>query len=272
MKWTTKKLKLAKAKNNKSNFLSMLTCYDFQTAQLLDEVGIDLILVGDSVGNVILGHENTISVTLEEMIIFGRAVKRGAKNTFTVVDMPFGTYATKELAINNGIKLFQQTKAEALKLEGSSPEILDGIKLLTHTGIPVMGHLGLTPQSVHQQGGYFTHGKKEEEFELICNQAKSLQEAGAFSIVLECVTPELAAKVTETLDIPTIGIGSGKNTNGQVLVTNDLLKIGKDNPPSFCSPISNLYETKKTLIQKYQQSLFKQSNESRDQENEPLHN
>ena len=271
MKWTTKKLKVKKNLIPSSHFLSMLTCYDYQTAQLLEEIETDLILVGDSVGNVILGYDNTISVTLEDMITFGRAVKKGAQNTFTVVDMPFGTYATKELAIHNGVKLFQQTKAEALKLEGASLETLKGIELLTSTGIPVMGHLGLTPQSVHQQGGYFTHGRKELEFESIVNQALALQDAGVFCLVLECVTSKLAEKITNDLNIPTIGIGSGNQTNGQVLVTNDLLKMGKDTPPSFCTPIGDLYDLKKQLLLKYQYSLSENSNGKTNTENEHLH-
>jgi len=271
MKWTTRKLKEKKLNNPCSQFLSMLTCYDYQTAQLLEEVGIDLILVGDSLGNVILGYDHTISVSLDDMMTFGKAVKRGALDTFTIVDMPFGTYATNELAITNGIKLFQTTKVEALKLEGATKETLKSIKLLTEAGIPIMGHLGLTPQSVHQQGGYFIHGKKDQEFNLIYDQALALQEAGVFSLVLECVTPKLATKITHDLEIPTIGIGSGRCTNGQVLVINDLLKMGKEIPPSFCQPVSNLYETKKQLLKKYQHSLIEKSDQKAAQKNEHLH-
>ena len=248
-KWNTKKLRELKKAPFKP--LSMLTCYDYQTAQMLNESLVDLILVGDSVGNVILGYPNTVSVSLDEMITFGAAVKRGAPQKFTVVDMPFGTYATKDLAIKNGLCLFQKTNAEALKLEGHSSEILKSINLLTNSGVPVMGHLGLTPQSVHQQGGYFTHGKSNKEKTLILKNAKELQEAGAFALVLECVTCELAAEIESELTIPTIGIGSGDKTSGQVLVINDLLGMGQKAPPSFCQPISSLYSKKLELTNSY---------------------
>lgn len=146
--------------------LQMLTCYDFQTAQLLDETDIDLLLVGDSLGNVILGYETTVEVSLEEMIVFSSAVKRGAKNKFVVADLPFGTYSTFESGIENANKLFQRSKAEAIKLEGASEHHLKLIKRLTETGVPVMGHIGLTPQSVHELGGYYIHGKDEDSKEL----------------------------------------------------------------------------------------------------------
>jgi len=247
--WTTKKLR--ELKSRPFSPLSMLTCYDFQTAQMLNESEVDLILVGDSLGNVVLGYETTVSVTLNEMSIFGAAVKRGAPDKFTVVDLPFGTYATKEMAVTNGINLFRETKAEALKLEGHSEEIVKSIKLLTNAGVPIMGHLGLTPQSVHQQGGYYTHGKTQEEEDKIFHQAKELEKAGVFAIVLECVTTNLADRIEKTLEIPTIGIGSGKNTSGQVLVINDLLGLGKNKAPSFCEPISQLFNKKLNLTNKY---------------------
>ena len=166
-KWTTRTLKTSKINQSFEYPLSMLTCYDFQTAQMLNETEVDLLLVGDSLGNVILGHRTTVSVTLEEMIIFGRAVKRGAPDKFTVVDLPFGTYGTADLGLKNGIRLFQETEAESLKLEGASREALNSIELLSSAGVPVMGHIGLTPQSVHQQGGYFTHGKTQDEIDKI---------------------------------------------------------------------------------------------------------
>ena len=239
--------------------LQMLTCYDYQSARLLDETELDIILVGDSVGNVILGLDNTIPVTLEQMIIFSQAVKRGAKNKFVVADMPFGTYFRPEEGLRNAIKLFQQSLVEAVKMEGAFPSHLELIKSLVETGIPVMGHIGLTPQSVHQQGGYYVHGKSEHSASRLIDSALALEKAGAFSVVLECVEPTLAEKITSFLNIPTIGIGSGKKTDGQVLVLNDLLNMGPEPLPSFVKPIADLYDTKKQLIEEYLQKQKKLS-------------
>lgn len=248
MKLNKRKIVKRKIKNGQRP-LSMLTCYDFQTAQLLNETELDLVLVGDSLGNVMLGYDTTVEVTLNDMITFASAVKRGAPDKFTVVDMPFGTYATMETGVQNAITLFQKTKAEALKLEGASTEFCALIKRLTEVGIPVMGHIGLTPQSVHQQGGYYTHGKSESAKDRLFKEAKALQDAGCFSLVLECVTPELASELTEVLQIPTIGIGSGTQTDGQVLVINDLLKMGPHLPPSFCKPVADFYELKRQGVE-----------------------
>jgi 3-methyl-2-oxobutanoate hydroxymethyltransferase len=247
MKLNTRTIR--KAKNTKS--LNMLTAYDYQTAQLLNETELDLILVGDSLGNVILGYETTVEVTLEDMITFSSAVKRGAPNKFVVADLPFGTYATLQDGISNAIKLFQKSKVEAVKLEGCSLQKCELISELTENGIAVMGHLGLTPQSVHEQGGYYTHGRNVEGFHKILEDAKKLEAAGCFAVVLECVTSDLAKKITETITIPTIGIGSGSNVDGQVLVINDLLQMGKETPASFCKPIANLFDLKKSLIEKH---------------------
>jgi 3-methyl-2-oxobutanoate hydroxymethyltransferase len=262
MKLNTRKIKKRKILSGE-NPLSMLTCYDFQTAQLLNESELDMILVGDSVGNVILGYETTVEVTLSDMITFGRAVKRGAPDKFTVVDLPFGTYASLERGIENAINLFQQTKAEALKLEGASEEFCLLIKRCTQVGIPIMGHIGLTPQSVHQQGGYFTHGKSHPDAERLFLEAKALEEAGCFALVLECVTPELATEITKKINIPTIGIGSGRETDGQVLVINDLLKMGPQRPPNFCHPVADFYELKRQGIELFLKDV--QNNTSTDQ-------
>ncbi len=240
----------------------MLTCYDFQTAQLMDQTDLDLILVGDSVGNVVLGYDTTVEVTLQDMITFGRAVKKGAPQTFTVVDLPFGTYATVSSGLKNSIELFQKTKAEALKLEGASKTFLKLIGKLTDVGIPVMGHLGLTPQSVHQQGGYFTHGKTTPEEVKIMREAKALEEAGCFALVLECVTPKLAKRISEELTIPTIGIGSGVDTDGQVLVINDLLKMGPLRPPQFCQPVADFFELKRQGIEIFLNDVQKEEKDS----------
>jgi 3-methyl-2-oxobutanoate hydroxymethyltransferase len=249
-KLNTRNLRAFKAsKENRS--LQMLTCYDFQTAQMLNDTALDLILVGDSVGNVILGYETTVSVSVEEMILFGSAVKRGAPDKFTVVDMPFGSYATMEDAIKNATQIMQRTNAEAIKLEGAFDFQLEIIKRLTEIGIPVMGHIGLTPQSVHQQGGYYKHGKSSESAKRLIQEATKLEEAGVFSLVLECVDEQIATELTSCVQVPTIGIGSGKSTDGQVLVINDLFHLGKKQPPSFCKPIANLHEYKKELIATY---------------------
>lgn len=252
-----KKLNLRDIRKSKQKNLQVLTCYDFQTATLLNETDLDMILVGDSVGNVILGYETTVEVTLAEMEVFGKAVRRGAPEKFLIVDLPFGSYSTVPQGIHSATKLFQATKCEAIKLEGAFPYQLKLIERLTQTGIPVMGHIGLTPQSVHQLGGYFTHGKNEDDASRLLREAKALQDAGCFSIVLEMVEESVATKITELLQIPTIGIGAGRKTDGQVLVINDLLKLGPKVPPKFCVPVSDLYQTKKDLITKYLQDQRK---------------
>jgi 3-methyl-2-oxobutanoate hydroxymethyltransferase len=246
-----KKLNLRDIKKAKGKKLQMLTCYDFQTAAMLNQTALDMILVGDSLGNVVLGYETTVEVTLTEMLIFGSAVKRGAPDKFVVVDMPFGSYSTITQGIHSATRLFQQTKCEAVKLEGAFPYQLKLIERLTQTGIPVMGHIGLKPQSVHQMGGYFTHGKNDDSAENLLQEALALEAAGAFSVVLECVEASVATKITRSLNIPTIGIGSGQQTDGQVLVLNDLLKMGPSIPPKFCIPIADLFQNKKDLISKY---------------------
>ncbi|MBT3585203.1 MAG: 3-methyl-2-oxobutanoate hydroxymethyltransferase [Halobacteriovoraceae bacterium] len=249
-KLNTRKIRDHKLAKNKRS-LQMLTCYDFQTAGLLDQSELDLILVGDSVGNVILGYETTVEVSLEEMVIFCSAVKRGAPNKFVVGDLPFGSYATLEKGIDSAIQLFQKSKVEAVKLEGAYPTHLNLVRELTRTGIPVMGHIGLTPQSVHELGGYYLHGKDQKSEEFLIQSALDLENAGAFSVVLECVHAPVAEKITKLLSIPTIGIGSGVKTDGQVLVINDLLKLGQEAPPQFCSPVADLFQVKKELISTY---------------------
>jgi 3-methyl-2-oxobutanoate hydroxymethyltransferase len=238
-------------KSNQDHKLKMLTCYDFQTAQLLNELPVDMILVGDSLGNVVLGYETTVSVTPQEMILFGKAVKKGAPDKFTILDVPFGVTASFNSALKICAHLFQSTGVEALKIEGANTRELKLIKRLTEIGIPVMGHIGLIPQSVHQLGGYYTHGKNPDQAKMLKDQGMLLQEAGCFSLVLECVETKVAKEITNSLSIPTIGIGSGSDTKGQVLVINDLLGLGKNPPPSFCIPIANLYEEKKKSLQQY---------------------
>jgi 3-methyl-2-oxobutanoate hydroxymethyltransferase len=246
-----KKLNLRDIRKSKQKNLQVLTCYDFQTATLLNQTNLDMILVGDSLGNVMLGYETTIEVSLVEMEIFASAVRRGAPDKFLIVDMPFGSYSTIPQGIHSATKLFQKTRAEAVKLEGAFPYQLKLIERLTQTGIPVMGHIGLTPQSVHQLGGYYTHGKNESSADRLMKEAKALEAAGVFALVLEMVEESVATEISKAISIPTIGIGSGKKTDGQVLVINDLLKLGPNMPPKFCTPIADLYETKKNLINQY---------------------
>lgn len=250
-KLNTRQIRQRKSKIEENGSLQMLTCYDYQTAMLLEEVGIDMILVGDSVGNVVLGYETTVEVTLEEMTVFASAVKRGAPDTFVIADLPFGSYATKSQGIKNACHLFQKSRVEALKIEGAENYKLKLIERLIAIGIPVMGHIGLTPQSVHEQGGYYIHGKSKREGEELLTAAINLEAAGVFAIVLECITSNVAAEISATISIPTIGIGSGDKVDGEVLVINDLLKMGSGNMPKFCIPIADLYNYRKELISKY---------------------
>lgn len=210
---------------------AMLTAYDFPTAQILDEAGVPVLLVGDSLANVVLGYDSTIPVTMEEMVHHTRAVARGATNALIVGDMPFGSYqASVEDGMRNGMRLLKEGGAHAVKMEGAHVELIDG---LVRAGVPVMGHLGLTPQSVHQFGGYKVQGRSEESQAAIVRGAKEIEEAGAFAVVLEAVPSELAARITRSLSIPTIGIGAGAECDGQVLVINDLIGLNDGRAPKF---------------------------------------
>ncbi|RIX53521.1 3-methyl-2-oxobutanoate hydroxymethyltransferase [Paenibacillus nanensis] len=206
------------------NAISVLTAYDYPSAKLAEEAGIDVILVGDSLGNVVLGYETTIPVTIDDIVYHTRAVARAAAHTFIVADMPFMTYgASRELTLTNAAKIMQQGGAQAVKLEGGA-EIAADVEALVKAGIPVMGHIGLTPQSVHQLGGYKVQGKTEKDAQRLMDDALALEQAGAFSIVLELVTEPVAEAVSKALSIPTIGIGAGRGCDGQVLVYHDLLQ------------------------------------------------
>lgn len=248
-KHTTRSL-LACKHQNATRPLNMLTCYDYQTARILNQSLLDLILVGDSLGNVILGYETTVEVSLNEMNIFASAVKRGAPDKFVVTDLPFGSYATFKEGVQNAIELFQSTKTEALKLEGANEINYQIIRRLTQIGIPVMGHIGLMPQSFHAQGGYYKHGKNDQDQQRLITEAKNLQEAGCFSIVLECIDQNTATLITNSIDIPTIGIGSGPYCDGQVLVLNDLLGMS-EHSPSFVHPMANFFNLKSEIIHQY---------------------
>ncbi|WP_058485744.1 3-methyl-2-oxobutanoate hydroxymethyltransferase [Defluviitalea phaphyphila] len=248
MKVTSKTFLKSKKENKK---LTMLTAYDYTTAKLIDEAGIDAILVGDSLGMVMLGYENTLSVTVEDMIYHTKAVKRGVKNALVVTDMPFMSYhISVEESIKNAGRLVKEGGAEAIKIEGGK-EVVPQIKGIINAGIPVMGHLGLTPQSIHKLGGYKIQGKNLDEAKKLIEDAYILQEAGVFSIVLECVPYPIAEHIAKKLDIPIIGIGAGKGVDGQVLVCFDLFGMYEDIRPKFVKQYLNMGEKIKEGVKKY---------------------
>ncbi|MCT4605679.1 MAG: 3-methyl-2-oxobutanoate hydroxymethyltransferase [Marinisporobacter sp.] len=223
--------------------ISMLTAYDYSTAKLLDEAGVDSLLVGDSLGMVMLGYENTLQVTVEDMIHHIKAVSRGVKRTMVVGDMPFLSYhISVEESIRNAGRLIQEGGAHVVKLEGGR-DVIDQVKGIVKAQIPVIGHLGLTPQSINMFGGFKVQGKSEEAARKILEDALLLQEAGVFSIVLECVPKKLAKLISERLEIPTIGIGAGKYCDGQVLVAQDMLGMYTDFTPKFVKKYANLNES-----------------------------
>ena len=231
--------------------ISMLTAYDYSTAKLMDEAGINAILVGDSLGNVVLGYEDTISVTMEDMIHHGSAVARGAKNAMVVIDMPFMSYQTSVYdAVVNAGRLMKEGRANAVKLEGGI-EVCEQIKAITNAGIPVMAHLGLTPQSINAFGGYRVQGKTEDDAQKLLDNAKAVEKAGAFALVLECVPSKLAELITKTLTIPTIGIGAGADCDGQVLVYQDMLGMYSDFTPKFVKKYADLGSIMKEAFKKY---------------------
>ncbi len=235
--------------------LTMLTAYDYSTAKLIDEAGINSILVGDSLGNVILGYEDTISVTMEDMIHHGAAVSRGAKNALVVIDMPFMSYQTSVYdAVVNAGRLMKEGRAGAVKLEGGV-EVCPQIKAITAAGIPVVAHLGLTPQSINAFGGFKVQGKSEEAARKLIADAKAVEEAGAFAVVLECVPSKLAKVVTDSVNIPTIGIGAGNECDGQVLVYQDMLGMFSDFTPKFVKRFANVGEIMKEAFKEYQKEV-----------------
>lgn len=231
--------------------LSMLTAYDYHTACTIDEAGIDMILVGDSLGNVMLGYENTLAVTVEDMIHHGKAVCRGTKNTFVVVDMPFMSYQTSVTdAVRNAGRIIKETNCQAVKLEGGAV-YADRIKAIVEAGIPVVAHIGLTPQSVNMLGGYKVQGKTVEAAQHLIDDAKAVAEAGAFAITLECVPAALAKKVTESVPSLTIGIGAGNGCDGQVLVYQDMLGYTDGFTPKFVKKYANLHEVMLEAFKQY---------------------
>ncbi|KAB3530252.1 3-methyl-2-oxobutanoate hydroxymethyltransferase [Alkaliphilus serpentinus] len=237
--------------------ISMLTAYDYSTARLLDEAGVDSILVGDSLGMVILGYENTLQVTVEDIIHHTKAVARGCKRALVIADMPFLSYhISVEETIKNAGRMIQEANAHAVKLEGGT-EVVDKIKALVKAQIPVVGHLGLTPQSVNMMGGFKVQGKDEVQARKILEDAKLLQEAGVFSIVLECVPEKLAKIITEAIDIPTIGIGAGKYCDGQVLVTQDMLGMFSDFSPKFVKKYCDVGSDIKGAVAAFKEEIQK---------------
>ena len=233
----------------------MITAYDCPTAGLVDEAGVDIILVGDSMGNVILGYENTIPVTLDDIIHHTKAVVRGTQRAMVAADMPFLTYQTGPSdALRNAGRLLQEGGAGAVKLEGGSA-VCPQVRALVEAGIPVIGHLGLTPQSIHVFGGYKLQGREPEEARKILSDARALEQAGAFAIVLECIPEELAARVTAALSIPTIGIGAGLHCDGQVLVLHDMLGIAGKVHPRFVKQYAHLSEAIRKAVEQYAEEV-----------------
>jgi 3-methyl-2-oxobutanoate hydroxymethyltransferase len=239
-----------KAMKRHGEKISALTAYDFLMAKILDSCGIDIILIGDSAGNVIAGYETTLPVTVEEMLYHTRAVRNGVKRALVVLDMPFLSYqcGTDDAVWNAG--LFLKTGAEAVKLEGGRP-VADIVQRLVGFGIPVMGHLGLTPQSINAFGSYQVRGKEKNEREMILEDAKILEKAGVFSIVLEKIPAELALEVTKTVSVPTIGIGAGPDCDGQILVTHDMLGINETFSPKFVRRYASIADTMRTAFKNY---------------------
>src|SRR5687768_551317 len=236
---TTHTLQKMKSSGKK---ISMLTAYDFSFAKIFDDAGIDVLLVGDSASNVMAGHETTLPITLDHMIYHASSVIRGAKRCLVVVDLPFGSYQSNgDIALASAIRMMKETGAHAIKLEGGE-EVIDSVKRIISAGVPVMAHLGLTPQSIYKFGTYNVRAKEAAEAEKLKKDALLMQEAGCFAVVLEKIPAQLAKEVSESLTIPTIGIGAGNFCDGQVLVMHDMLGINNEFNPRFLRKYANLHE------------------------------
>ena len=247
-KVTTHTLLKMKANGKK---ISMLTAYDFSFAKIIDEAGIDVILVGDSASNVMAGHETTLPITLDQMIYHAQSVVRGINRCLVVVDMPFGTYqSNSDVALASAIKIMKETGAHSIKLEGGE-EVIDSIKKIVSAGIPVMGHLGLTPQSIYKFGTYTVRAKEEVEAEKLKKDIILLEQTGCFAVVLEKIPAALAKQVSESVSIPTIGIGAGNDCDGQVLVMHDMLGINTEFKPRFLRQYLNINEQATKAVQQY---------------------
>lgn len=240
--------------------ITVVTAYDYPSAYLVEQAGVDIILVGDSLGNVVLGYDSTVPVTIDDMVYHTRAVTRAVTTTFVVTDMPFLTYhGSIDETLRNAARIMQEGLAKAVKMEGGA-EIAPAVQALTSAGIPVMGHLGLTPQSIHQIGGFKVQGKNSAQAQKMLADAKAIEQAGAFAIVLELVTEELAAWITDQLTIPTIGIGAGPTCDGQVLVYHDVLQYGPPSQPKrFVKTYANIGEIVKNGIAEYVKEVKERS-------------
>lgn len=231
--------------------ISMLTAYDYSMASIIDKAGMDVILVGDSASNVMVGNSTTLPMTVDQMIHHGRSVTNGVEKAMVVVDMPFGSYhASTHEAVTNAVKIMRETEADCLKLEGGV-EIIDAVRAILAAGIPIMGHLGLMPQSINKYGSYALRAKDSDEANKLISDAKLLEEAGCCGVVLEKIPAELAKKVTKALIIPTIGIGAGPYVDGQVLVMHDMLGLNKGFSPKFLRRYANLYDIITEAVQGY---------------------
>jgi 3-methyl-2-oxobutanoate hydroxymethyltransferase len=247
-KVTTHTLQWMKQQGEK---ISMLTAYDFSMARIFDDAGIDVLLVGDSASNVMAGHETTLPITLDQMIYHAQSVVRAVNRCLVVIDLPFGSYqGNSKEALNSAIRIMKEAGAHAIKLEGGE-EVVESIKRIISAGVPVMGHLGLTPQSIYKFGTYAVRARQEEEAEQLVRNARLLQEAGCFSLVLEKIPAALGKLVAEELKIPVIGIGAGMHVDGQVLVMHDMLGITKDFSPRFLRRYLNLYDEIKDATGRY---------------------
>lgn len=232
--------------------ITMVTAYDYPTAQLAEEAGVEMLLIGDSLGNVVLGYDSTIPVTVDDIVYHSRAVARGAQSTFIVADLPFMTYhGSIDETLRSVKRIMQEGHAHAVKLEGGA-EIADTVAAITRAGVPVLAHIGLTPQSVHQIGGYRVQGKDEQDAQRLLNDARALEAAGAFGVVLELVTEDTAAMITGQLSIPTIGIGAGRGCDGQVLVFHDVVKYTSSyREKRFVKTYADIGSTIRTALEEY---------------------
>jgi 3-methyl-2-oxobutanoate hydroxymethyltransferase len=245
---TTHVLQAMKSEGEK---IGMLTAYDYSMARILDEAGIDIILVGDSASNVMAGHETTLPITLDQMIYHAASVVRAVHRALVVVDLPFGSYqGNSRIALESTVRIMKESGAHAVKLEGGS-EIEESVKRILSAGVPVMGHLGLTPQSIYKFGTYSVRAKEEEEANKLLQDAKLLESLGCFALVLEKIPAKLTKLVSESLHIPTIGIGAGPDSDGQVLVTHDMLGITKDFQPRFIRRYLNMFDQVKGAVENY---------------------
>ena len=248
-------IKVLEQMKNKGEKISMLTAYDYSFAKIIDEAGIDIILVGDSASNVMAGHETTLPITLDQMVYHASSVIRAVKRALVVVDLPFGTYQSdSQEALKSAIRIMKESGAHAVKLEGGHLA-KESIERIIQAGIPVMGHLGLTPQSIYKFGTYTVRAEKEEEAETLISDSKMLEKIGCFSIVLEKIPNELAKKVTSSLKLPIIGIGAGSHVDGQVLVSHDMLGMNKDFSPRFLRRYLDLDSLVGNAVKKYSKDI-----------------